>query len=108
MLTGRNHHAVGMRAISNFDTGFPNMRGAIPRSAATLAEVLRTEGFGTYMVGKWHLAPMHETGPFLTYLAFGACHSPHQAPQAFLDTRHFRRGVGRGARPVVRSPDPPG
>ena len=33
MLTGRNHHAVGMRAISNFDTGFPNMRGAIPRTA---------------------------------------------------------------------------
>ena len=30
-----------MRAISNFDTGFPNMRGAIPTSAATLAEVLR-------------------------------------------------------------------
>ena len=63
MLTGRNHHAVGMRAISNFDTGFPNMRGAIPRSAATLAEMLRDQGFGTYMVGKWHLAPMHETGP---------------------------------------------
>ena len=39
LLTGRNHHAVGMRAISNFDTGFPNMRGAIPRSAATLAEI---------------------------------------------------------------------
>ena len=157
MLTGRNHHAVGMRAISNFDTGFPNMRGAIPRSAATLAEILREQGFGTYMVGKWHLAPMHETGPagpfhnwplakgfdhfygflqgetdqyrpelvhdqhyidppatpeqgyhltedlvdhaigyardhvsaapgrpFFTYLAFGACHSPHQAPDDYM------------------------
>ena len=29
----------------------------------TLAEVLRAAGFGTYAVGKWHLAPMHETGP---------------------------------------------
>ena len=37
LLTGRNPHAVGMRSISNFDTGFPNMRGAIPKSAATLA-----------------------------------------------------------------------
>ncbi|MGH7461330.1 MAG: sulfatase-like hydrolase/transferase, partial [Longimicrobiales bacterium] len=35
LMTGRNHHTVGMRSISNFDTGFPNMRGAIPRSAAT-------------------------------------------------------------------------
>ena len=32
LMTGRNHHAVGMRAISNFDTGFPNMRGSIPDS----------------------------------------------------------------------------
>src|SRR3990172_7764479 len=35
LLTGRNHHAVGMRGLSNFDTGFPNMRGAITRRAAT-------------------------------------------------------------------------
>src|SRR4029450_946489 len=39
LLTGRNHHEVGMRSVSNFDTGFPNMRGAIPRDAATLAEM---------------------------------------------------------------------
>ena len=41
LLTGRNHHAVGMRGVSNWDTGFPNMRGAITRTAATLAEILR-------------------------------------------------------------------
>ncbi len=58
LLTGRNHHAVGMRAISNFDTGFPNMRGSIPRSAATLPEVLRDHGYATFAAGKWHLAPM--------------------------------------------------
>ncbi len=60
LLTGRNHHAVGMRAISNFDTGFPNMRGAIPRSSATLAEILRENGYATFAAGKWHLAPMGE------------------------------------------------
>ena len=70
LLTGRNHHAVGMRAISNFDTGFPNMRGSIPRSAATLAEVLRDNGYATYAAGKWHLAPMAEcsaAGPFANW-----------------------------------------
>jgi len=60
LLTGRNHHAVGMRGLSNFDTGFPNMRGAITRRAATVAEVLRSRGYATYSAGKWHLAPMHE------------------------------------------------
>ncbi len=67
LLTGRNHHAIGMRSVANFDTGFPNMRGAIPRSAATLPEMLRPAGFATFMVGKWHLAPGHEcsaAGPF--------------------------------------------
>jgi arylsulfatase A-like enzyme len=70
LLTGRNHHAVGMRAISNFDTGFPNMRGALPRSAATLAEILRDNGYATFAAGKWHLAPMAEcsaAGPFTNW-----------------------------------------
>jgi arylsulfatase len=67
LLTGRNHHAVGIRAVSNMDTGYPNMRGAVTPMAATVAEVLRDNGFGTFAAGKWHLAPMAEAtaaGPF--------------------------------------------
>lgn len=67
LLTGRNHHSVGMRALSNFDDGFENMRGRITSSAATIAEVLQPLGYATYAVGKWHLAPMREAsaaGPF--------------------------------------------
>ncbi|WP_027014164.1 arylsulfatase [Comamonas composti] len=167
LMTGRNSHSVGMRAISNFDTGFPNMRGSIPRSAATIAEVLRDNGYATYAAGKWHLAPMAECSaagpftnwplqrgfdrfygflngesdqfspelvcdnhaieqaksaaegyhfsedvvdqasgfirdlkslvpekPFFLYLAFGAMHSPHQAPQAYLDKYRGRFDAG--------------
>ncbi len=67
LLTGRNHHTVGMRAVSNFNTGFPHMRGRITDQAATMAEVLRGVGYATFMVGKWHLCPMDEAsaaGPF--------------------------------------------
>ncbi len=67
LLTGRNHHSVGMRALSNFDTGYPNMRGRIAATAGTLGEMLQPAGFATYCVGKWHLAPMREAsaaGPF--------------------------------------------
>ena len=67
LLTGRSQHAVGMRAISNFRTGFPNMLGHISSHAATVAEVLRSEGYATFCVGKWHLAPMEQcsaAGPF--------------------------------------------
>jgi len=60
LLTGRNPHAVGMRGVSNWNTGFPHMRGGISPRAATVAEVLRAHGYATYAAGKWHLAPMEE------------------------------------------------
>jgi arylsulfatase len=158
LLTGRNHHTVGMRGLSNFDTGYPNMRGCISPHAATIAEILREEGYATFATGKWHLAPMEEASaagpfdnwplqrgfdrfygflqgetdqfhpeltydnhpveppcgpeegyhvsedivdrsmdfirdarsirpdrPFFLYLAFGATHSPHQAPPEFTE-----------------------
>lgn len=63
LLTGRNHHSVGMRCLSDSDTGFPNGRGAIRADIPTLADMLRGHGFATYMVGKWHLAPSAECTP---------------------------------------------
>ncbi len=156
LLTGRNHHAVGMRGVSNWNSGYPHMRGGITPRAATVAELLRAHGYATFAAGKWHLAPMHETSaagphtnwplqkgfdryygflqgetdqfhpelthdnhhvdppgrpedgyhvsedivdrsmgwirdlvsvrpdrPFFLYLAFGATHAPHQAPEAY-------------------------
>jgi arylsulfatase A-like enzyme len=67
LLTGRNHHSVGMGAVSNWDTGFPGFRGRIARSAATLAEMLRPVGYNSYAVGKWHLAPTDEMTPVGPY-----------------------------------------
>jgi arylsulfatase len=63
LLTGRNHHAVGMRGVSNFDSGFPHMRGHISNHAATVAEVVREEGYTTFALGKWHLCPMVDASP---------------------------------------------
>jgi arylsulfatase len=67
LLTGRSQHAVGMRAVSNFRTGFPNQLGHISPHAATIAELLRDQGYATLCAGKWHLAPMEQcsaAGPF--------------------------------------------
>ena len=157
LLTGRNHHSVGVGCLANFDSGYPGYRGKIAREAGTLAEMLRPHGYRNYMVGKWHVTPLTESGatgpfdgwplgrgfdrfygfldaetdqyapelvsdnthiappgtyesgyhltadlvdqsirfiadhiadrpdlPWLTWLAFGACHAPHQAPAGII------------------------
>lgn len=63
LLTGRNCHSVGVGLVTEIDWGpqYPNKRGRISDRAATLAEILKLNGMATYLVGKWHLLPGHET-----------------------------------------------
>lgn len=167
LLTGRNHHNVGVGCLANFDAGLPGYRGKISREAGTLAELLDPHGYRCYLTGKWHVTPLTETGatgpydgwplqrgfhrfygfldaetdqyapelvydnhhvdppgtfedgyhlsadladktveflrdhrfgvpdePWLAWLAFGACHAPHQAPRDLIDRYEdvFSRG----------------
>lgn len=67
LLTGRSQHAVGMRGLAGWITGFPHATGRISDAAATVAEVLRDEGYATLCAGKWHLCPgthVSAAGPF--------------------------------------------
>jgi arylsulfatase A-like enzyme len=67
LLTGRNSHSVGVGNVAEVRNGFPNHRGEITHAAATIAEILRSAGYNTFAVGKWHLTPLPATaaaGPF--------------------------------------------
>ena len=63
LLTGRNHHAVHMGGIPEGANTFPGYDSVIPRSAASIAEILRLNGYATGCFGKWHLTPAWEQGP---------------------------------------------
>ncbi|WP_232667445.1 arylsulfatase [Pseudonocardia sp. TRM90224] len=67
MLTGRNHHSVGMGGTTEMATSAPGYNGFRPRSAATLAQILQGNGYSTAAFGKWHQTPPREisaVGPF--------------------------------------------
>src|SRR5271168_2102527 len=67
LLTGRNHHAVGMGTITEIATSAPGYSSIRPNSAAPLAEILKLNGYSTAQIGKCHEVPVWETsqlGPF--------------------------------------------
>ncbi|MEV4597916.1 arylsulfatase [Amycolatopsis sp. NPDC049253] len=67
LLTGRNHHSVGMGGTTEMATSAPGYHGFRPRSAATLAQILQGNGYSTAAFGKWHQTPPREisaVGPF--------------------------------------------
>lgn len=67
LLTGRNPQAVGMGYVANWPTGYDGYNSVIPRSAGTIAQILKSNGYNTAMFGKAHITPeweMSAAGPF--------------------------------------------
>ncbi len=107
LLTGRNHHSAHMGAIGEIAYGFPGYDGIIPRSAATIAEVLRLNGFGTALFGKAHVTPVWETSPagpfdrwptglgFDRFYGFPGAESSQWEPALYDQTTPVEPHIGR-------------
>ena len=63
LLTGRNHHVVNTGIITEYATGYDGYNSIIPKSAATVAETLKQNGYSTACFGKWHNTPVWEVSP---------------------------------------------
>ncbi|MCK9563167.1 MAG: sulfatase-like hydrolase/transferase, partial [Bacteroidales bacterium] len=63
LLTGRNHHAVATGALVEMASPYPGYVGLIPRSAASVARILRDNGYNTAMFGKDHNVPNEHRSP---------------------------------------------
>jgi arylsulfatase len=63
LLTGRNHHAVGMGGITEIATSAPGYDSILPNTASPLAEILKLNGYSTAQFGKCHEVPVWQTSP---------------------------------------------
>ncbi|MBR1391887.1 MAG: arylsulfatase [Lachnospiraceae bacterium] len=165
LLTGANHHKVGIASLVDWKSGCDNGIGHIDPAYGTIAEILREFDYSTFAAGKWHLTDQYNPAgpydtwplgkgferyygflnpgcdqyhpylvqdntfvaqpktvkegyhaseditdhaihfiydqknsypqkPFFLYLAYGATHSPHHAPQEYIDRYKGRFDVG--------------
>jgi arylsulfatase A-like enzyme len=63
LLSGRNHHTVGMGGITEIATSAPGYNSIRPNTCAPLAETLKLNGYSTAQFGKCHEVPVWETSP---------------------------------------------
>jgi arylsulfatase len=100
LLTGRNHHRVGVGMLPDLPMNFPGYTARIPDEAGTLAQILRAEGYATFAVGKWHLTPRDQRSPsgpfenwplgkgFERYYGFLGGDANHWAPELVRDNTY--------------------
>ena len=98
LLTGRNHHQVATGTITELSTGYPGYNSIWGRNVASVAEVLRQNGYATSAFGKWHNTPDWETSPigpferwptglgFEYWYGFHGGESSQYEPQLFRNT----------------------
>ncbi len=97
LLTGRNHHRVGVGMLPDMPMNFPGYTARIPDEAGTLAQILADDGYATFAVGKWHLTPRDQRSPsgpfenwplgkgFEHYYGFLGGDANHWAPELIRD-----------------------
>jgi len=101
LLTGRNHHSVGVGTLMEFATGYDGYNAHLSKNAATMPEMLKDQGYNTYSVGKWHLAPsadINAAGPydewptgrgFERFYGFLESHTSQWYPDLVYDTHRI-------------------
>ncbi|MGB4135296.1 MAG: arylsulfatase [Microbacterium sp.] len=107
LMTGLNPHRAGFGYVAHIDPGFPGFTCELPDDAPTLAESLRSGGYATFAVGKWHLtveSRLHDAADrsswpvqrgfdryFGSMDGFTSLHHPHRLirDNSVVDVREF-------------------
>jgi arylsulfatase A-like enzyme len=102
LLTGRNHHSVGMGVITELATSAPGYSSIRPNTCAPLAQTLLLNGYSTSQFGKCHEVPVWQTSPMGPFDAWPTGGSGFEYFYGFIggETNQYYPAVYEGTTPV--------
>jgi arylsulfatase len=108
LLTGRNHHSVGMGSITELATSAPGQSSIIPNTCAPLAEVLKLNGYSTAQFGKCHEVPVWETSPLGPFTQWPTGGGGFEYFYGFIggETNQYYPAIFEGTTPIETSKTP--
>jgi arylsulfatase A-like enzyme len=107
LLTGRNHHRVESGTITELASDFDGYTGEIPKTSATIPEVLKHYGYSTAAFGKWHNTPAQDVsaaGPFDRWPT--GCGFDHFYGFMGAESSQYEPSLYRNTTPIERPDDP--
>jgi arylsulfatase A-like enzyme len=108
LLTGRNHHTVGMGGITEIATSAPGYNSIRPNTCAPLAETLKLNGYSTAQFGKCHEVPVWETSPMGPFDAWPTGGGGFEYFYGFIggETNQYYPAIYEGTTPVEQERTP--
>jgi arylsulfatase len=105
LLTGRNHHSVGMGSVTEFATSAPGYNTLLPHSCSPIARTLKLNGYSTAQFGKCHEVPVWHTSPMGPFDSWPTGGGGFETFYGFIgaETNQYYPALYEGTTPV----DPP-
>ena len=102
LLSGRNHHSVGMGGITELATSAPGYNSIRPNTCAPLAETLKLNGYATAQFGKCHEVPVWETSPMGPFDSWPSCGGGFEYFYGFIggETNQYYPALYEGTTPT--------
>ncbi|NMO14624.1 arylsulfatase [Pyxidicoccus fallax] len=108
LLSGRNHHSVGMAGITEAATPPPGYSSVRSNAKAPLAEILKLNGYSTAQFGKCHEVPVWQTSPLGPFNAWPSGGGGFEHFYGFIggETNQYSPSLYNGTVPVEPPDDP--
>ena len=102
LLTGRNHHSVGMGGVTEIATSAPGYSSILPKNKAPLPMTLKLNGYSTAQFGKCHEVPVWQTSPMGPFDQWPTGGGGFEYFYGFIggETNQWDPGIYEGTTPV--------